>query len=65
MLETALLCIPVRRRLGSAPGLGAESPAPTIAVFMMRWLLFRVMFESGLVKSRSDDPTGAISRRWT
>jgi hypothetical protein len=55
MLETALLCIPFAPR-GLRPGLGAESPPRAIAVFTMRWLLFRVMFESGVVKLISPDP---------
>ena len=55
MLETALLCIPFAPA-GLRPGLGAESPPRPIATFMMRWLLFRVMFESGLVKIVSADP---------
>ncbi len=55
MLETALLCIPFAPS-GFRPGLGAASPPRPIAVFTLRWLLFRVMFESGLVKLLSDDP---------
>lgn len=55
MLETALLCIPFAPA-GVRPGLGAHSPPRPIAIFMMRWLLFRVMFESGVVKLVSDDP---------
>ena len=55
MLETALLCIPFAPP-GVRPGLGADSPPRPIAVFMMRWLLFRVMFESGVVKLLSADP---------
>ena len=55
MLETALLCIPFAPR-GVRPRLGADSPPRPIAVFMMRWMLFRVMLESGLVKIVSADP---------
>ena len=55
MLETALLCIPFAPA-GRRPGLGASSPPRPIAIFMMRWLLFRVMLESGLVKLLSADP---------
>lgn len=55
MLETALLCIPFAPR-GLRPGLGADSPPRPIALFMMRWMLFRVMFESGVVKLVSADP---------
>jgi lipase maturation factor 1 len=49
MIETALVCIAFAPA-GMFPGLGAKSPPRAIAVFMMRWLLFRIMFESGLVK---------------
>lgn len=55
MLEAALLCIPFAPA-GLRPGLGAASPPRPIAVLMVRWLLFRVMFESGLVKLTSGDP---------
>ncbi|HVS53969.1 MAG TPA: lipase maturation factor family protein [Opitutaceae bacterium] len=55
MLETALLCIPFAPA-GVRPGLGAASPPRRIAVFAVRWLLFRVMFESGVVKLISNDP---------
>ena len=55
MLEAALLCIPFAPA-GLRPGLGrASSPRP-IAVFMIRWLLFRVMFENGMVKLIAGDP---------
>ena len=54
MLETALLCIPFAPA-GFRPGLGAASPPRVIAVFMMRWLLFRIMFEAGLVKIFTQD----------
>ncbi|MEO6876075.1 MAG: lipase maturation factor family protein [Opitutaceae bacterium] len=55
MLETALLLIPFAPA-GFRPGLGASSPPRPIAVLMVRWLLFRVMFESGLVKLTAGDP---------
>lgn len=55
MLEVALLCLPFAPA-GLRPGLGEKSPPRAIAVFMLRWLLFRVMFESGLVKLVSGDP---------
>jgi lipase maturation factor 1 len=54
MLETALLCIPFAPR-GLRPGLGADSPPRSIAVFAVRWLLLRVMLESGVVKVLSAD----------
>jgi len=49
MIETALVCIAFAPA-GMRPGLGVKSPPRVIAVFMMRWLVFRIMFESGLVK---------------
>lgn len=55
MLEAALLCVPFAPP-GFRPGLGADSPPRPIALCAMRWLLFRVMFESGLVKIISADP---------
>ncbi len=55
MLEVALLCIPFAPA-GYRPGLGAASPPRPVALFMMRWLLFRVMFENGVVKVISGDP---------
>jgi hypothetical protein len=54
MIETALLCIAFAPA-GFRPGLGAASPPRPIAVFMMRWLLFRIMFASGLVKVFAGD----------
>ena len=38
---------------------GARSPAPPsrIVLWLLRWLLFRLMFESGCVKWLSGDPT--------
>jgi TPR repeat protein len=55
MLEVALLCIPFAPA-GFRPGLGAKSPPWPIAVLMIRWLVFRVMFESGVVKVLIGDP---------
>lgn len=54
MLEVALLCIPFAPA-GCRPGLGAESSPRPIAVFMVRWLLFRIMFETGISKLLSGD----------
>ena len=54
MLETALLCLPFAPP-GLRPGLGAKSPPHPLALFMMRWLLFRVMFEDGLIKLIAGD----------
>ncbi|MBC7365639.1 MAG: lipase maturation factor family protein [Undibacterium sp.] len=55
MLEVALLCLPFAPA-GFRPGLGATSPPRPLALFMVRWLLFRVMFESGVVKLVAGDP---------
>ena len=55
MLEAALLSLPFAPA-GLRPGLGSASPPRPLAVFMMRWLLFRVMFESGIVKLIAGDP---------
>ncbi len=60
-LETALLCIAFAPA-GFRPGLGASSPPRPIALFMLRWLLFRIMFENGIVKVISGDPRW---RDWT
>ena len=49
MLETAFVCLPFAPA-GFRPGLGATSPPRPLAVFTVRWLLFRVMFESGVLK---------------
>lgn len=54
MLEVALLSIPFAPA-GYRPGLGADSAPRPLVVFMMRWLLFRVMFESGISKLLSQD----------
>jgi len=54
MLEVALLCIPFAPA-GFRPGLGAASPPRPIALFMVRWMIFRVMFEDGVVKLVSGD----------
>lgn len=55
MLETALVCLPFAPA-GLRPGLGAGSPPRPIAIFTVRWFLFRVMFEAGLVKIFAGDP---------
>jgi hypothetical protein len=54
MLETALLFIPFAPK-GLRPGLGASSPPRPIAVFAVRFLLFRIMFESGIIKLLNGD----------
>ncbi|MEI8088026.1 MAG: lipase maturation factor family protein [Opitutaceae bacterium] len=55
MLEVALLCIPFAPA-GLRPGLGEKSPPRPLALLMVRWLLFRVMFEAGIVKLAAGDP---------
>ena len=55
MLEVALLCIPFAPA-GLRPGLGVASPPRPLVLFMVRWLLFRVMFEAGIVKLAAGDP---------
>ena len=55
MLEVALLSL-FFSPPGFRPGLAAASPPRPIAVFMMRWLLFRAMFEAGVAKLASDSP---------
>lgn len=56
LLETGLLAIflaPMRLR----PRLDHEPPPSRIALWLLRWLLFRLMFESGMVKLTSGDTT--------
>lgn len=54
MLEVAVLSIPFAPA-GYRPGLGTHSPVRPIALFMVRWLLFRVMLESGVAKLLSGE----------
>ena len=56
LLETALLAalaLPWRLR----PQWEEHSPRPAFARWLLWWLLFRLMFESGVVKLASGDPT--------
>jgi len=55
MLETALLFIAFAPA-GFRPGLGADSPPRPIALFAVRWFLFRLMLGSGLIKLVVPDP---------
>lgn len=55
MLESALICIAFAPA-GFQPGLGAGSPPRPIALFTLRWLLFRLMLGSGLIKLVVPDP---------
>jgi lipase maturation factor 1 len=54
LLETGLLAI-LLAPLGLRPRWDAEPAAPASAVWLLRWLLFRLMFGSGVVKLRSGD----------
>ncbi len=53
LLETGLLaclCAPATRS-------GLRSPPPRVSIWALRWLLFRLVFTSGVVKLTSGDPT--------
>ncbi len=39
------------------PGLKREAPPSRLVLWLLRWLMFQIMFESGLVKLLSGDPT--------
>jgi lipase maturation factor 1 len=56
LLETGLLAVFLAPG-GLRPRPGRESPPSPVAVWLFRWLLFRLMFGSGLVKLMSGDPT--------
>jgi hypothetical protein len=56
LLETGFLAIFVAP-LDLWPRLGRETPPPKVIVWMLRWLVFRLMFSSGAVKLLSGDPT--------
>ncbi len=56
LLETGFLAIffaPMKLR----PGLSTESPPSFIVLWLLRLLLFKLVFSSGVVKLMSDDPT--------
>ena len=56
LLETGFLAIffaPLQIR----PGLSRESPPSVTILWLLRWLLFRLIFSSGVVKLMSGDPT--------
>ena len=38
------------------PRLSRQSPPPRLALWLLRWLLFRLMFSAGVVKLASNDP---------
>ncbi|HEX4646702.1 MAG TPA: lipase maturation factor family protein, partial [Verrucomicrobiae bacterium] len=54
LLETGWLAI-FLAPLEILPGRGARSPPSRLVVWLLRWLLFRLMFESGAVKLLSHD----------
>jgi hypothetical protein len=56
LLETGLLAVFLAPG-GLRPGRGDASPPSPVAVWLFRWLLFRLMFSSGVVKLASGDET--------
>ncbi|HTS18977.1 MAG TPA: lipase maturation factor family protein [Verrucomicrobiae bacterium] len=56
LLETGLLAI-FFAPLQLGPGLKQETPPSRIMLWLLRWLLFRLMFASGVVKLATHDPT--------
>ncbi len=58
LLETGLLAV-LYAPPGLRPGRARASPDAPAARFLLRWLLFRLVFLSGAVKLSSGDPTWA------
>jgi hypothetical protein len=56
LLETGVLALLVAPH-HVLPGADRRRAPPTIGVFLLWWLLFRLVFESGWVKLASGDPT--------
>jgi hypothetical protein len=56
LLETGLLAIFLAPR-SWLPGLRRETPPSLTVIWLLRWLLFRLMFMSGAVKLLSNDAT--------
>ncbi len=56
LLETGLLAI-FFAPWQFQPKLAREAPPSRIALWLLRWLLFRLMFASGVVKVATHDPT--------
>ena len=56
LLETGLLAI-FFAPLQCLPGLNREAPPSRTMLWLLRWLLFRLMFASGVVKLATHDPT--------
>lgn len=59
LLETALLAIFLAPPFRARPALRDESFSARMSRWLLLWLLFRLMFESGAVKLASGDPTWA------
>jgi hypothetical protein len=55
LLESAFISLFLAPR-GWAPGLGESDPPSRFSVFMLKWVWFRIYFESGVVKLLSGDP---------
>ena len=55
LLETAVFAFPFAPSTWR-PGLAREKPPSWISLWLLRWLLFRLMFASGVVKLTSGDP---------
>jgi uncharacterized membrane protein YphA (DoxX/SURF4 family) len=55
LLETAVFAIPFAPGTWR-PGLAREKPPSSASLWLLRWLLFRLMFASGVVKLTSGDP---------
>ena len=60
ILEAMFLSIFFAPR-GFRPGLGERSPPHMFAIFSMRWFVFRVMFQSGLIKLLGPDDNSWFS----
>ena len=56
LLETGLLAVFLAPG-GLRPRRGREAPPPLVTIWLFRWLVFRLMFGSGLVKLLSGDET--------
>jgi hypothetical protein len=54
LLEAGFLAIFLCPLRSIAP-LPERSPPPTVVIWLLRWLLFRVMFGAGLIKIRGDE----------